>query len=124
MAEGFVNHDLADDWEAYSAGTAPAGYVHPMAVQVMAELGIDVSLQRSKPVDELRGYAFDVVVTVCDDAAQDCPFWPGIGRKVHIAFEDPARAAGSDEERLAVFRRVRDELRRDLFDLLADGKLD
>jgi arsenate reductase len=121
MAEGLVNHYRGDDWQAYSAGTAPAGYVHPLAVQVMAELSIDITPQRSKSVDEFRGTQFDLVVTVCDDAAENCPLWLGRGRKVHIGFEDPAKATGSDVERLAVFRRVRDGLRREIFDLLADG---
>ena len=120
MAEGLVNHYLGDEWQAYSAGTKPAGYVHPLAVQVMAELGIDTSRQRSKSTDEFRDKELDSVVTVCDDAAENCPVWLGNGRKVHIGFEDPARAVGSDEERLAVFRRVRDEMRRELFALLVD----
>jgi arsenate reductase len=121
MAEGLVNHYLGDEWQAVSAGIEPAGYVHPLAVQAMAELGIDISRQRSKPVDEFQGTEFDLVVTVCDDAAENCPLWLGRGRKVHRSFEDPARATGSDEERLAVFRRVRDGLRRALFDLLVNG---
>jgi arsenate reductase len=119
MAEGLVNYYLGDEWRAYSAGTAPAGYVHPLAVRAMAELGIDISRQRSKSADEFRTCAFDIVVTVCDDAAENCPIWLGNGRKVHIGFEDPARAAGSDEERLAVFCCVRDEMRREIFHLLA-----
>jgi arsenate reductase (thioredoxin) len=121
MAEGLVNHYLGDEWQAYSAGTNPAGYVHSLAVRVMSELGIDLSRQRSKLVDEFRDKQFDVVVTVCDDAAENCPLWLGQGRKVHIGFEDPAQATGSDEERLAVFRRVRDEIRQELFDLLVNG---
>jgi arsenate reductase len=128
MAEGLVNHDFGDEWQAVSAGIEPAGTVHPLAVQAMAELGIDISRQRPKPVDEFRESEFDLVVTVCDDAAENCPLWlpapegktqGGRGRKVHRSFEDPARATGSDEERLAVFRRVRDGLRRALSDLLA-----
>jgi arsenate reductase len=119
MAQGLVNHHLGDEWEAHSAGTKPEGIVHPLAVQVMSERGIDISRHRSKSVDEYRGEAFDLVVTVCDDAAENCPVWLGGGRKVHISFEDPARAAGSDEERLAVFRRVRDEMRQQLLDLMA-----
>jgi arsenate reductase len=121
MAEGLVNHYLGDEWKAYSAGTAPVGYVHRLAVQAMSELGIDISRQRSKPTDEFRGKELDTVVTVCDDAAENCPVWLGNGHKVHIGFEDPAKATGSDEERLAVFRRVRDELRRELFNLLVNG---
>jgi arsenate reductase len=133
MAEGLVNHYLGDEWQAHSAGTEPAGYVHPLAVQVMAELGIDLSHQRSKGVDELRNNWFDVVVTVCDDAAENCPVWlpvPGAktkgggGRRVHLGFEDPARATGSDEERLAVFLRVRDGIRREVLGLLVGGSMD
>jgi len=83
MAEGLVNHFLGDRWEAFSAGTAPAGYVHPLAIQVMDELGIDISAQRSKPVDEFRGAEFDFVITLCDNAAQTCPLWLGSGRVKH-----------------------------------------
>jgi arsenate reductase len=115
MAEGAVNHYLGDEWKAYSAGTRPAGYVHPLALRAMSELGIDISRQHSKSANDFR------VVTVCDDAAENCPVWLGNGRKVHIGFEDPARAAGSDEERLAIFRRVRDEIRQQMFDLLVNG---
>ncbi len=118
MAEGLVNHFLGDEWQAYSAGTNPAGYVHPLAVRVMAELGVDISAQQSRSADEFRGTDFDLVVTVCDDAAENCPVWLGKGRKVHIGFQDPARATGSDEERLALFRRVRDEIHRKIFALL------
>jgi arsenate reductase len=84
MAEGLVNHDLGDEWQALSAGIEPAGTVHPLAVRAMAELGIDISRQRSKPVDEFRGREFDLVVTVCDDAAENCPVWLGRGQKVHL----------------------------------------
>ena len=118
MAEGLVNHYLGDEWKAYSAGTDPAGYVHPLAVQAMSELDIDIALQRSKSIEEFREADFDTVVTVCDDAAENCPVWLGKGRKIHIGFEDPARATGSYEERLAVFRRIRDEIRQEVFDFL------
>jgi arsenate reductase len=121
MAEGVVNYYLGDERQAHSAGTDPAGYVHPLAVQVMSELDIDISRQRSKPADQFREKEFDTVVTVCDDAAENCPVWLGNGHKVHIGFEDPARASGSNEERLAVFRRVRDEIRQELFALLVNG---
>jgi arsenate reductase len=121
MAEGLVNHYLGDEWQAYSAGTKPAGYVHPLAVQVMSELSIDISRQRSKPADEFRETEFDTVVTVCDDAAENCPVWLGQGRKTHLGFQDPAQATGSDEERLDIFRQVRDEIRRQTFNLLVNG---
>lgn len=123
MAEGLVNHYLVDEWRACSAGTDPAGYVHPLAVRAMSELGIDISRQRSKSTDEFRETHFDFVVTLCDDAAENCPIWLGRDRKVHVGFEDPATTTGSDEERLAVFRRVRDEIRRELFDRLVYEEL-
>ncbi|MCR4406688.1 MAG: arsenate reductase ArsC [Anaerolineae bacterium] len=119
MAEGLVNHFLSDRWEAFSAGTAPTGYVHPLAVKAMAELGIDISAQRSKLVDEFRNAAFDVVITVCDNAAQNCPLWLGAGRVTHMGFPDPAAATGSEAERLEVFRRVRDGLRQAVFRYLS-----
>jgi arsenate reductase len=122
MAEGLVNYYLGDEWQAVSAGTEPAGYVHPLAVQVMSELGIDISGQRSKPAAEFRDANLDLVITVCDDAAENCPLWLGSGHKVHIGFQDPARAAGSDEERLAAFRQVRDEMRQRLFKYFFDEK--
>ena len=122
MAEGLVNHYLGDEWLAYSAGTDPVGYVHPLAVRAMSELRFDISRQRSKSANGFRETQFDVVVTVCDDAAENCPVWLGKGRTIHTGFEGPACAAGCDEERLDVFRRVRDEIRRQIFDLLVDGK--
>ncbi|MBC7227486.1 MAG: arsenate reductase ArsC [Thermoflexales bacterium] len=111
MAEGLVNHFLGNRWEAFSAGTHPTGYVHPLAVQAMAELGIDISGQRSKSVEEFRGQDFDVVITVCDRAAQECPVWLGPGRAVHMGFPDPAQADGIATDRLDAFRQVRDGIR-------------
>ncbi len=111
MAEGLVNHFLAGRWRAYSAGVAPSGYVHPLAIAVMAELGIDIAGQHSKHADELRDVAFDMVITVCDDAAETCPLWLRQGQVVHIPFYDPAQATGTPAERMAIFRRVRDEIR-------------
>jgi arsenate reductase len=115
MAEGLVNHFLVDTWEAFSAGTKPSGYVHPLAVQVMAELGIDLSTHRSKSTDEFRNAVFDRVITVCGHAARNCPAWLGQGVVKHIGFPDPAAAKGSEGERLAVFRQVRDGLREEVF---------
>ncbi len=112
MAEGLVDHFLGDRWEALSAGTKPSGYVHPLAIKAMAELDIDISDQRSKSVGEFRDIAFDIVITVCDDAAENCPLWLGSGEVKHIGFPDPADATGSEEERMEVFREVRDGLRR------------
>jgi arsenate reductase len=111
MAEGFVNHLKSDRWEAVSAGTELSGYIHPMAVQAMAELGIDISGQRSKSVSEFREDALDLVITVCGGAAENCPLWLGQGRVKHIGFSDPAAATGTDAERLEAFRQVRDGLR-------------
>lgn len=120
MAEGLVNHFLSDQWAAYSAGTAPSGYVHPLAVRAMAELGIDISDNLSKSTDQFRGQAFSVVITVCDDAAENCPVWLGSGERIHIGFDDPADATGAEAEQMAVFRRVRDEIRSRLLPYLAD----
>ncbi len=108
MAEGLANHFLGDTWQAFSAGTEPAGYVHPLAIQVLAELSVDITHHTSKTADIFRETPFDVVITVCDDAAENCPLWLGEGRKVHISFPDPAKATGTTEERTAVFRQVRD----------------
>jgi len=118
MAEGLVNHFLGDEWEAFSAGTHPTGSVHPLAIQVMSELGIDISHHRSKPIDEFRNTSFDLVVTVCDNAAEQCPIWLGSGRQLHIGFPDPARASGSSEEQLATFREVRDAIRQKVLESL------
>jgi phosphate transport system protein len=112
MAEGLVNHLLADTWQAFSAGAMPAGYVHPLAIEVMAELGIDISHHRSKPVGEFHGQAFDLIITVCDSAAEACPIWPGRGETVHIDFKDPALAQGRLEQKLNAFRCVRDNIRK------------
>ncbi|HSH04948.1 MAG TPA: arsenate reductase ArsC [Anaerolineae bacterium] len=111
MAAGLVNHYLGDEWEAVSAGTKPAGYVHPLAVAAMAELGIDISGYQSEVVDLYREWSFAVVITVCAEAAEDCPLWLGEGDVVHIGFDDPAEARGSEAEQMAVFGRVRDEIR-------------
>jgi len=110
MSEGLVNHYLGDRWEAFSAGTRPSGYVHPLAIRALAELGIDISGHRSKSVDELRDVQFDCVITVCDHAAQNCPIWLGQGRVKHIGFPDPAAATGTEKEQIAVFRQVRDAI--------------
>jgi arsenate reductase len=111
MAEGLVNYFLGDTWEAYSAGTKPSGYVHPLAIEAMAELGIDISAQRSKSADEFREMELERVITVCDQAAKNCPAWLGKGRVKHMGYPDPAAAEGSRAERLDAFRQVRDGLR-------------
>lgn len=110
MAEAIVNAHLGDEWEAVSAGTQPAGYVHPKAVAALAEIEIDWRGHTSKYADEFRDVSFDLVVTVCDDAAENCPVWLGQGKRVHLGFPDPAKATGTDEEVMAVFRTVRDAI--------------
>jgi arsenate reductase len=109
MAEALINARLGDRWQAFSAGTEPARYVHPKALQVLAEVGIEHQ-GRSKHTDEFQDFPLDLVITVCDSAAENCPVWLGQGRKVHISFSDPAKATGTEEEVLAVFRRVRDDI--------------
>jgi arsenate reductase len=110
MAEGLLRHDAGDHFEVQSAGTKPS-HVRPEAIAAMNELGIDISGHRSKSVDEFSGRQFDYVLTVCDNAKESCPIFPGQTIRIHHSFDDPAEARGSDQERLAVFRRVRDELR-------------
>jgi arsenate reductase len=103
---------------AESAGTRPAGYVHPMALHVLRELGIALPHARSKSTDEFAGRIFDLALTVCDAAAEECPLWLGARGWAHISFPDPARATGTKAEQLAVFRQVRDDIRRTLIDHL------
>ncbi len=119
MAEALINHDLAGQWQAFSAGTRPAGMVHSMALDALKELGIQHPGE-SKPVDTFRGEDFQVVITVCDNAAEDCPVWLGRGRRVHIGFPDPAGAEGNTEERMEVFRQVRDQIRVQIIPYLKD----
>lgn len=109
MAEAIVNARLGDKWAAVSAGTFPAGYVHPNAILVLQEIGIQHD-GRSKNVLKFRSEQFDLVITVCDSAAEECPVWLGTGTRVHYSFPDPAKATGSDEEILAAFRMVRDKI--------------
>ena len=110
MAEGLLRHDAGDRFEVFSAGTKPS-HVRPEAVTAMRELGIDISGHRSKGVDEFTGQHFDYVLTVCDNAKESCPIFPGKTVTIHRNFEDPAILQGSEEKRLALFRRVRDEIR-------------
>lgn len=121
MAEAIVNHDLRDRWQADSAGTHPTGSVHPLAVAALAEIGI-AHQGRSKSLDEFRQTEFDLVVTVCDSAAEVCPVWLGRGARRHIGFPDPARAIGTDAEVLDAFRRVRDDIRRQVVPALMTSK--
>lgn len=111
MAEGLLRHDAGERFEVHSAGTRPSS-VRPEAIAVMRELGIDISGHRSKHVDEFDGQPFDYVITVCDNARESCPVLPGAAKRLHHSFDDPASLTGSEEEeRLAIFQRVRDELR-------------
>jgi len=117
MAEAIVNARLGDTWEALSAGTKPAGYVHPKALEALSEIGIQHE-GRSKLADEFKGVEFDLVVTVCDSAAEECPVWLGKGKRVHHSFPDPAKAEGTDEEVMNVFRAVRDDIEKEMIKLL------
>ena len=110
MAEALVNHDLGNHFEAYSAGTDPKP-PHPLAIRVLQEIGIDQSTARSKSMDEFAGQSFDFVITLCDSANESCPLFFGGVQRAHLGFDDPARAEGTEEEKLDVFRRVRDEIR-------------
>jgi len=110
MAEGFLRHYAGDEYEVYSAGLEPRP-VNPLAVDVMREVGIDISGQTSKGVRDYLGRVhFGFIITVCTDAERECPIFPGVSIRLHWPFDDPAAAAGSDDERRQVFRRVRDEI--------------
>ncbi len=110
MAEGWARHLKGDVIEPYSAGTETHG-LNPLAVEVMREAGVDISYQRSKLVTELLSVPFDYVITVCSSAEKNCPIFPGKAKVIHFGFDDPAKAKGSREEKMAVFRRVRDEIK-------------
>jgi arsenate reductase len=110
MAEALVNHDLAGKYEAFSAGTRPSS-VNPLAIAVMKELGIDISHRRSKGLDEFVGQDFDYVITLCSQADEACPVFFGGTKKIHMGFPDPTATAGTDEDKLAAFRKVRDLIR-------------
>ena len=109
MAEGLLRHMGEGQFEVYSAGTVPS-FVRPQAIEAMREIGIDISGHRSKSVDEFAGQEFDYVITVCDNANENCPVFPGKTKRIHWSFDDPAEALGTEEEKLAVFRRVRNEI--------------
>ena len=111
MAESLWRQLGGDQWEAFSAGSKPTGCIHPLAVEAMAHIGIDITRQTSKHVDEFAKTAFDLVVTVCDGAKETCPTLPGAKQTLRWPFEDPAQASGAAAEKLAVFQRVRDEIR-------------
>jgi arsenate reductase len=109
MAEGLLRHEAGDRFEVFSAGTKPTS-VRLEAVAVMNEIGIDISGHRSKSVDEFKNQEFESVITVCDNAKESCPVFPGNTQRLHWSFEDPAAVQGSDEERQAAFRRIRDRI--------------
>lgn len=109
MAEAIINHRLGNEWQAVSAGTKPAGYVHPKAIAVLKEIGIEHQGE-SKLADTFRNWDFDLVITVCDSAAEECPLWLGRGQKLHHGFPDPAQASGTEGEILDAFRQVRDAI--------------
>ena len=110
MAEGLLRALAGDRFEAHSAGTE-ATHVRPLAIRAMEEIGVDISDQGSKTLDRYLKQSFDYVITVCDDANEACPFFPGAANRLHWSFEDPSKAEGTEEERLAVFRSVRDQIR-------------
>jgi arsenate reductase (thioredoxin) len=118
MAEGLLRYDGGERFEVESAGVEPS-HVRPQAIEAMRELGIDISGHRAKSVDEFAGQEFDYVITVCDNANERCPVFPGKTTRIHWSFDDPAAAEGDEAERLAVFRRVRDEIRGRLRDFIA-----
>jgi len=111
LAEGILRHVAGDLFDVHSAGSRPAGYVHPKAIAVMKEIGIDISGHTSKHMNEFLDRKIDTVITVCGNADQACPMFPGQVNRYHWGFDDPAHATGTEEEVLAVFRRVRDQIR-------------
>lgn len=123
LAEGILRAAAGDLLDVQSAGSKPAGYVHPIAIQVMKEIGIDISGHHSKHMNDFLGRPVETVITVCGNADQACPIFPGQVNRHHWGFDDPAHAAGSDDEKLAVFRRVRDEIKR-AFEAYASGRRD
>jgi arsenate reductase (thioredoxin) len=110
MAEGLLRHQAGDRFEVFSAGTSPS-QLRAEAIAVMDEIGIDISAQHSKSVDRFSGQQFDYVITVCDNANASCPAFPGMARRLHWPFDDPAALPGSDEDRKAAFRKIRDQIR-------------
>jgi arsenate reductase len=123
LAEGLLRRALNDDFIVASAGSNPAGYVHPLAIKAMAEIGIDISAHRSKHMNDFLDQYVETVITVCGNADQACPMFPGQLNRHHWGFDDPAHATGSEEEQMQVFRRVRDEIAR-VFEAYAAGRMD
>lgn len=120
MAEGLLRHEGGDRYEVFSAGTKPT-QVRPEAIAVMNEIGIDISGHRSKSVDEFTGQHFDQIITVCDNAKQSCPFFPGKAQRLHWPYEDPTAVRGSEEERKAAFRQLRDQIHGRIMVFLGEG---
>ena len=123
MAEGILRAAAGDLLDVQSAGSKPAGYVHPLAIKALAEIGIDISAHHSKHMDEFLSQDVETVITVCGNADQACPMFPGQLNRHHWGFDDPAHATGTEDEQMAVFRRVRDEIRK-VFEAYAAGRLD
>ena len=123
LAEGILRHAAGELLDVQSAGSNPAGYVHPKAIEVMKEIGIDISGHTSKHMNEFLQRKIDTVITVCGTADQACPMFPGQVNRYHWGFDDPAHATGTEEEKLAVFRRVRDEMQR-VFQAYGAGRRD
>ena len=123
LAEGILRTTLGPDYHVASAGSKPAGYVHPLAIEAMAEIGIDIKHHHSKHLNEFLQQPVETVITVCGNADQACPVFPGQVNRHHWGFDDPAHAPGTREEQLQVFRRVRDEIRR-VFEAYAAGRRD
>jgi len=123
IAEGVLQQALGDTYRVASAGSKPVGYVHPLAIQVMEEMGIDLTDHTSKHLDEFLDQGVETIITVCGNADQACPMFPGLANRHHFPFEDPAHALGTEEEKLAMFRRVRDEIRA-VFVAYAAGRMD
>jgi arsenate reductase len=123
LAEGILRSVAGDTFRVASAGSKPAGHVHPLAIEAMKEIGIDISTHRSKHLSEFLNEPVETVITVCGNADQACPTFPGQVNRHHWGFDDPARATGAESEQLEVFRRVRDEIRR-VFEAYAAGRLD
>ncbi len=123
LAEGLLRAAVGDRYRVASAGSKPAGYVHPLAIKAMAEIGIDISQHQSKHLDEFLSQDVETVITVCGNADQACPMFPGQVNRHHWPFDDPAHATGTEEQQFAVFRRVRDEIKA-VFTAYADGRAD
>ena len=123
MAEGFLRRVAGEYLDVQSAGSKPAGYVHPLAIKVMAEVGIDISQHRSKSLSDFLKSQVETVITVCGHADEACPMFPGQANRHHWPFDDPAKAEGSEAEKLEVFRRVRDQMRT-VFEAYGQGRVD